>query len=138
MTRAEIRELIARASCWENGCAQSGCNLVQKCRGNDWHLSSHRSRADAILSALDAKGLWVAPKECTEEMMEEVGEVAANAYNIAVSVNTRTHEELMARHPEIVKPREKFGAAPCQVLPVLWRAMRDAWIGGREGDHEGE
>ena len=102
--------------------------LVKRLEGIIAHamrgLPTAQDAAEACLRDIAAAGLVIVPREPTEEMMEAIGEdVASDAYDAAVLANKKTHEELMAKYPHLVKPKDKFGAAGVQTLPVIWRAM---------------
>lgn len=78
---------------------------------------------DNLLRGLDERGFAIVPKKPTEEMIDAACEL--DAYDIAVQVNRRSHEELMAKYPGL-KPRDTHGAAGVQTIPLIWEAMLGA------------
>lgn len=100
--------------------------------GREYSVASVRknslARAEVVIRAALAvqpapvQGEWkMVPVEPTEEMLDAGCE--CDAYDIAVGSNKRTHEDLMAKYPGALKPRETHGAAPMQTLPIIWAAM---------------
>lgn len=86
-------------------------------------LASRRLSLQAALGDGVVSGWKLVPVELTDEMMDAGCEI--DAYEIAMQANRKSHEELMAKYPGIIKPRE-HGAAACQTLPMIWKAMLDA------------
>lgn len=71
MTRDEIVEVMARA------CFLDGLNPPGGCGASPWEVqppaiqAAHRRKASAALTALEAKGLVVVPREPTDGMLHD-------------------------------------------------------------------
>lgn len=69
------------------------------------------------------EGWQLVPKEITSEMMDAWCEAEPSSFEGACNENRERHERLAAKYPDIDVRLSRNGAAPCQTLPVLWRAM---------------